>query len=479
MDQRGTGYSKPRLACPLTEAQFSGVRPSPNLAFNPTPEIPRGQDAIIGTFMRDCNAEITQGLDHGLDAYRTSESVHDLDWVRRALGLDTLQIYGISYGTRLGLEFLRQYPDDVSGAILDGLLPPDLELFASSEVGPYSAMEAVFSRCDGSIACQQNYPLLRQNLIALLEKLDAEPLVWSAPNGQSYPFYGGDIVAILQILLYGTEDAAFIPEFLRQVSLGNTELVVNLVGFISTAVQISQPMYHSVICAEEAAFVTRSQLAETVASYPDPVWQRLSRIYEGLDACENWPVTSVPTTFKAPVVSDVPVLLVNGKYDPATPVAWARRTLTTLSNATLIEPADSAHGALNSPCTVGIARAFLDNPTSPIDSTCLAVLTPPPFLTPAPDDVAEQPLVQDRLGGSQERASKEDLALAGDLSVGGFPVSLDFGSGSSTSLAKLRAWRPSRLPAWIGSLQGAFRLAQTQRSVNQGLAVGASTIPEK
>lgn len=56
-------------------------------------------------------------------AYTTGEAAHDLDAVRRALGLGKVFFYGDSYGTLFGQAYAVRYPGSLQGLILDSAYP--------------------------------------------------------------------------------------------------------------------------------------------------------------------------------------------------------------------------------------------------------------------------------------------------------------------------------------------------------------------
>ncbi|HWC08698.1 MAG TPA: alpha/beta fold hydrolase, partial [Solirubrobacterales bacterium] len=57
--------------------------------------------------------------------YTTGEAAHDLDAVRRALGLGKVFFYGDSYGTLFGQAYAVRYPGSLRGLILDSAYPGD------------------------------------------------------------------------------------------------------------------------------------------------------------------------------------------------------------------------------------------------------------------------------------------------------------------------------------------------------------------
>lgn len=57
--------------------------------------------------------------------YTTAEAAHDLEAVRRALGLGRILLYGDSYGTLFGQAYAVRYPGSLRGLVLDSAYPGD------------------------------------------------------------------------------------------------------------------------------------------------------------------------------------------------------------------------------------------------------------------------------------------------------------------------------------------------------------------
>ena len=96
LDQRGTGQSEP-LDCELPDD--NGV------------EVP--VDAL-----QTCLNELPRSAAW----YQTSYLAADTNWVRQVLGYSSINLYGVSYGTRLGLTIMKD-PTIVRSAVLDGVVP--------------------------------------------------------------------------------------------------------------------------------------------------------------------------------------------------------------------------------------------------------------------------------------------------------------------------------------------------------------------
>jgi pimeloyl-ACP methyl ester carboxylesterase len=106
--------------------------------------------------------------------------------------------------------------------------------------------------------------------------------------------------------------------------------------------------------------------------------------------CGRGPVGAIDSDFKTPVVSDTPVLLLSGEYDPITPPAYAERVKADgLRNSVHLIGRGQGHGLVGVGCVPRVMRSFLDDPQpADLDAGCLEREPPTPFfvslLGPAP-----------------------------------------------------------------------------------------------
>ena len=95
--------------------------------------------------------------------YTTSIAMQDLDQVRSGLGYEQINLYGVSYGTRAALDYLRQFPDQTRSVILDGLAPPNWTLGPSTAGDAQRALDILFQRCTEQPECRSEFPNLSKN----------------------------------------------------------------------------------------------------------------------------------------------------------------------------------------------------------------------------------------------------------------------------------------------------------------------------
>src|SRR6185312_120974 len=123
-----------------------------------------------GSNRLDC-PELRSDLPSGDSALSATVAVQDLEAVRAALGYQQVDLYGISYATRVALQYLRAYPDSIRSVILDGVVPADLALGPDVSLDAQHALSLVFTRCEGDSACRQAFPDLAGSFASLQKDL--------------------------------------------------------------------------------------------------------------------------------------------------------------------------------------------------------------------------------------------------------------------------------------------------------------------
>ena len=138
MDQRGIGQSGP-IQCTKAAATY--------YASPARPQVPAERTAAAAaaqTFAKDCIAEAGVA-EADLPFYATAQAVEDLEAVRDYLGVDKMDLYGLSYGTQFVQTYAAAHPDRIATLYVDG--PVDLTID-----GPTYYVEAARSAEDTLIA---------------------------------------------------------------------------------------------------------------------------------------------------------------------------------------------------------------------------------------------------------------------------------------------------------------------------------------
>lgn len=376
VDQRGVGLSQPALDCPglYDPVGWSGVVPTPDIL----PDLAQDQASMIEA----CRDRLLgEGIE--LAAYNTRESAADVADLRRALEVDEWVLFGISYGTRLALTVLRDHPEGVVAAILDSVLPLEVDFIGESAASFEGAMEQLYEDCRTDSGCRDTFGDLRPLVTETVRRFDAAPLPLrltgpgEAPqflhvDGATYMWllfgalYDWDAIERLPLLIYRTahQDYRFLAERTRGAYLdaGDSDF--------------AEGMQFSVGCNEEFPFYGETPAPEVSALYRGWV--------EGdfyLWACPLWPSGRADPAENRPVASEIPVLLLSGAYDPITPPAWAKNTLAHLPKGQFLEFQGIGHDVVDSTDCGGEAVAdFLANPWRRPLTACVADMQPPYFV---------------------------------------------------------------------------------------------------
>ena len=342
LDQRGTGNSA-ALDCATGD------------------EIIGGQFSLEQTLAdtRDC----LDALPHDPRFFTTSIAVQDLEALRETLGYPQLNLYGVSYGTRVAQHFLRRYPSSTRSVILDGVVPPQLALGPAIALEAQKALDAIFARCAGSPPCNERFPGLRESFAALRRELAERSVTVHLPHPvhgtqESLEFGDAELAGALRLLSYHPNTVALLPLLIEQAAGGNYALLA--AQFLAAADRMSEAlslgMHHAIVCTEDAPFfageaVTQEELEST---YIGPVQ------VEALEAiCSIWPAGVLDDGFKAPVASAKPVLLLSGEADPVTPPHFAVLALVDLENARHLTGKKQGHGQAARGCMPDIIGRFV------------------------------------------------------------------------------------------------------------------------
>jgi pimeloyl-ACP methyl ester carboxylesterase len=134
-------------------------------------------------------------------------------------------------------------------------------------------------------------------------------------------------------------------------------------------------MFYAVTCTEDAPLISAPE-AEKLSQ--DSLFG--NRTKDFVKVCAKWPKGSVSADFRAPIVSNVPVLIFSGEADPITPPWHAEKVAASLGNEMHLLFKGMGHGNLSSRCTTNLLKNFLDSAsTIGLDITCVAGIQPPPF----------------------------------------------------------------------------------------------------
>lgn len=375
-DQRGVGFSSPALNCPeLAEVDYTALEQDVPTEIN----LARFFDVAVACQQADTQ----QGLNY--DQFTSADSAADVRDIVSALGYDQVNLFGISYGTRLALTVMRDYPAIVRAVVLDSVYPPQVDSYLELIVNTDRAFDQLFIACAESPECNGRYPDLEAQFYTLIDRLAQTPerVQYSdLYTGQSYQVMVNDELILngLFTFLYQTNTLRRLPQIIEQAINGDyrpflDETYSNLY-FQHNYINI--PMYLAVECREEIRIADPTLRPER----GDDTHPALIELFETeydyyLTACARFVTTTAPPIEAEPVISDIPTLLLAGEFDPITPPEWAEETAGYLVNGHAFTYPATGHGVFSrGGCPATMTLSFINDPAAEPDASCIAQMTP-------------------------------------------------------------------------------------------------------
>jgi pimeloyl-ACP methyl ester carboxylesterase len=383
-DQRGTGISIPALGCDELENVYkqdiSGQIPASS------------RDYIYTNAFRSCHDAMTIGGIE-LNSFTTLESSADLKDIVTVLGYKQVDLYAASYGTRLALVTIRDHPEIVKSAVLDSVVPVDVKLYDEDPIRYNSSLQALFDGCTADTRCNSAYPDLKTVFWDLVDQLDAKPVLVNAPlavGTNTENVDGGDLIGTILGLLKTSSLIAYAPETIYKVKAGDFSTFVAMQSSLPYEFEgINIGLYITMMCHEQILATTPLNLQAAMDSQHDvgryfrlPFFGNAQTMF---NTCKVWGAVSPAPGENAATISDIPVLIIEGKYDPATPPIFGKQVAAQFSQSYYMEFPNQGHTPTatdSSGCAFGTMLAFFDNPNQNPDMACLMAIKGVNFVVP-------------------------------------------------------------------------------------------------
>jgi pimeloyl-ACP methyl ester carboxylesterase len=357
-EQRGIGMALPSLDCPELHDLDAATQHWPGY------DDPVFDEEI--TALAACHDRlVAEGID--LAAFDTRASADDVADIVTALGYGSVNLYGVSYGTRLGLEIMRRHPDLVRSAVLDGVYPPDIDAELDFPAAVAGAFANLFADCAADPGCRRIAPDAQAHLEAMVEELNQAPRELELYDheffgrGEMVRFDGTFVLSSMVDMLYDAYWLTYIPLVVGKADRGERDALSYFYWSTTFASQgMAEGAFVNIECREAATLDT---VLAGDAARAFGVYGEAALAWSMVPYCAAWPVARDPLAAAGPVVSDIPSLLMSGRYDPVTPAGFADHAAQSL--------ADSAHLVFRSgghavtfwfDCARDAAAAFIENP---------------------------------------------------------------------------------------------------------------------
>jgi pimeloyl-ACP methyl ester carboxylesterase len=337
-DQRGTGGSG-RLSCPQLSQAGSAVSVD---------------DAVAGCARR---------LGARRTAYTSAASVEDIEAVRAALGVERIALYGVSYGTKVALDYAARYPQHVSRLLLDSLLlPGGSDPFMRTTIASVPrVLKALCARRACPFTHDPSGDLAR--LVARIAR--SGPLRGVRYDGRGRPrrvaITREDLLGLLLAGDFDPTARALLPGAVRAALDGDTALLARLLGgggdvsldessdsdalFVATSCEDGGVPWPAGTPIDGRAAATEAAL-RAIPEHDLAPFDRATLRRSQIGYCRGWP--EAPIAQPTAPLPNVPTLILSGDDDLRTPRKDALTLAARMPSARVVTVPETGHSVLGS-----------------------------------------------------------------------------------------------------------------------------------
>jgi pimeloyl-ACP methyl ester carboxylesterase len=301
-DQRGTGLSRSIPPRPPS------TRPPPVFT----------EDGLTSYFRAEFQSAWADWTKAGvaMTGYNTEQNADDIDDLRRHLGAEKIDLWGISYGSHLALSVLKRHGDRINRVALASLEGQDQTVKRPARV------DALLRQVDDLLAADPTVRAAVPDLPALMRRvhanLEAQPALTKvklngAPGEIRMGGFGVQMIA--GGLIANPNTLAMLPGLYLALDGGRTDVLAPFLGDVADLLSVTgmpeATDLASGISPRRLALIRREAKTAVLGdSLNFPVPQLLGAV-PGIDLGEG---------FRSPLRIDHPALLVAGSLDGRTPL---------------------------------------------------------------------------------------------------------------------------------------------------------------
>ncbi|MEM6704337.1 MAG: alpha/beta hydrolase [Acidobacteriota bacterium] len=286
-----------------------------------------------------------------IEGFSVLEMAADTVEVGAALGYEKFQLLASSFGSHVSMAVLRLYPNRVAQATFNALEGPDHTFDMPS--GKWAALERISASARSAEGATGPSPL--QSFRRLVERSRSEPVkVELLLEGEDWEdLLAGESRREVTLEL-GPDDLTSLPFLgsttfsfrwprwyaaLEDVANGSLEEEAEELLWRWTHPRSEAPAALQLDCGSGLTAERRQRIADDPAS-------RWLRADDKLEDCISWGSPDLGDTFRSGFETAVPVVLIHGDHDSATPIDNALELLPSFSDHHFVWVAGGSHGAL-------------------------------------------------------------------------------------------------------------------------------------
>lgn len=367
IDTRGTGKSNP-LHCSSVQVKTSLQE--------------RFQEIYPADSVSECYRILSKEND--LTQYNTTNAVNDFEEVREKLGYKKFSLFGLSYGGRLALHYMRLYPQSISSVVLWSPAPTYTRMPLYYARFAQNTLDLIWDDCKNDSTCNQYYPNIKREFAALMKRWKQKSISYnytdSTGRTQQLSIPWDAFQTKIRSLMYSPLGIRSIPFLVHEAWKGNlTPYIKIYANQKAEDYSFAEGLYLCITCTEDVPFIRSSE----IKSLTKNTFVGTYRIDQHLQACANWTRGNTGSDFLQPVVSTIPTLILSGSFDPVTPTSWAKEIADKLLNSKLVIFPYMAHvfdGLSNESCFDTMVVDFLNNKDAgTLKTDCVNEMLPPAY----------------------------------------------------------------------------------------------------
>jgi pimeloyl-ACP methyl ester carboxylesterase len=370
VDQRGTGQSN-RLFC-----ERIGDPDSAQTYL---------KDMFPEDYIKNCRKDLEKKAN--LRHYDSTTAMQDIDDLRSALGYEQVNIIGASYGSYAGIVYMKNFPERVRTAFLSYIAMPSWTYSGCIAPNTEAALERLLSDCAMDPDCASDYPLLRQQLDMVLDRLQQGPVtVWIInPITGEYEqvvFTYNNFIHGIRSMLYDSSTSRWIPVFIHWAFQGHfAPVAAYTADYLYWVNQnIMDGMFLCVTCTETIPYIDYEE-ARVLAQ---GTFMGTYRLEQQKNACDWWVRGEHPADFHQMYVMDIPTFILSGEIDPVTPPQYGEELASYLPNSlhVVIPNAGHEYGTVWTDCLDDVIAQFISQRSvDGLDTSCVNRHVRPPFVS--------------------------------------------------------------------------------------------------
>ena len=369
IELRGLRYSEHNLICEeVVNAQIEMM--TKNLSYQ------ESMDILMEALRASKERFLGEGAD--LSSFNNLETVSDIDLIMTELGYEQFNLLGSSAGTVVAQHMIRDYPERLRCVILDAGLPINSTILRDMLPNGIERLKLTFKECEEDEACRAAFPNLEERFLARMAELNETPAIIPLQNPETgeefdYLLNGYRLGTFVFFSMYYTPQ---IPYVISKVLNGDySEIAAGVKESFLTGRTFAFGLGNTVF-ASEAGEYTPGDIDI------DPDYRIMKEglnlsglggefIYEVRNLWEIEQISEERRMFKEK--SNVPVLVLNGRYDPVIPPKYDAEMKEYLGNCHIFRFDGVTHSvADNAPeCGIPMILEFLGNPSTAPDSSCV------------------------------------------------------------------------------------------------------------